>query len=399
MILAESEINQTDLCLFALNGELDKLKFICELLDENGKNEIYNLDIAGYYPYNRWDDSKNYPIRLACAHGHIKIVKYLMENYSHLVDITSWNNYAILSACEFGYIEIVKYLMENWSHLVDITANNNEAIICACENGHLLVVEYLMKNWSHLVDITANNNEAIRLSCYNGHILVVKYLMVNWSHLVDITANNNEAIIHACKNGNIEVVKYLIENWSHLIDITAKNNEAIRLACKNHKIDVVKYLMDVCIEKILDNGLDNDEYLRINNLLLKNDGIYEYNLLANKLNERKIKLKIYEKIEGRIEIFKYLIAVCIKKKLERKFSISLTKIINSLIKNDAIYEYKILKNGLNEEKIDNEINKKIEKLIENKRNLCAQIECHPKLIGGQMGIKCEEGLNEVKLLQ
>ena len=41
---------------------------------------------------------------------------------------------------------------------------------------------------------------------------------------------------------------------------------------------------------------------------------------------------------------------------------------------------------------------KIEKAIEYKNAVCAQLEHHPRLPYGRKGMKCEEGLNEVKNL-
>ena len=303
-MLADYEINQTNLCKFAENGELDKLKIICSYLDENGKNAKYNLDIAGYRPNCIWDYSDNYAIRYACRNGKI---------------------------------DIVKYLMENWSHLIDITAEDNYAIRNACANGHINLIVYLMENWSHLIDISAVKNYAIRWACFRGHLLLVKYLMENWSHLIDITDRYNYAIRCVCKCGKIEVIVYLMENWSHLIDITAENNDAIRSACEKDKIDVVKYLIAVCLREILDCGLDTYDINEIINLLVYNDCIYEYYLLTDESNKKKIK---YDK------------------------------------------------------------NEEIEKQIENKNTVCEQIKYHPRLINGQMGIKCKEGFEKVvKLLE
>ena len=267
-MLAECDINQYNLCEFAVNGELGKLKIICEYLDENGKNTEYNLDIAGTYP--GWPYNNNYPIRWACLYGKIDIVKYLMDK------------------------------------------------------------------WSHLIDITNDDNYAIRYACRNGHINLVVYLMEKWSNLIDISANNNNAICWACINNNIDIVKYLMENWSHLIDITARDNSAIHYALMNDYINIVKYLIAVSIKKILDHGIQPYDINKIIILLVDNDCIYEYYLLINELKKRKFKFNSCEVIEEQIE---------------------------------------------------------------NKRNLCAQIECHPGLIGGNMGKNCEEGLNEVKLLQ
>ena len=308
-MLVEGEINQANLCKFARNGKLDKLKYICSFLDKNGKNAEFDLDIAGCDPCTFWDNTYNYAICWACYNGHILVVKYLMEN---------------------------------WLQLIDISAENNWAISFACINGHIEVVKYLMKNWLHLIDISVNNNFAILWACSKGHIKVVKYLMKNWSHLVDITADDNYAICCACSYGHIEVVKYLMKNWSHLVDITARNNCAIRYAHINRRDEVVKYLIVKCIKKILNKGLNVIFLYKIISLLVDNDYIYEYKILTDELKNRK------NQYDG--------------------------------------YFYKI---------------KQIEKLeeqIEKKNHLCSQIECHPKLIGGQMGKDCEEGFEYVKKL-
>ena len=242
-MLVEGEINQANLCKFARNGKLDKLKYICSFLDKNGKNAEFDLDIAGCDPCTFWDNTYNY---------------------------------------------------------------------------------------------------AICWACYNGHILVVKYLMENWLQLIDISAENNWAISFACINGHIEVVKYLMKNWSHLVDITARNNCAIRYAHINRRDEVVKYLIVKCIKKILNKGLNVIFLYKIISLLVDNDYIYEYKILTDELKNRK------NQYDG--------------------------------------YFYKI---------------KQIEKLeeqIEKKNHLCSQIECHPKLIGGQMGKDCEEGFEYVKKL-
>ena len=152
-MLAESDINQTNLCEYVRNGELDKLKIICAHLDENGKNVKYNLDIAGCYPdkLKCWDDKPNFAIRWACYTNKIKIVKYLMENWSHLVDITAENNWAISSACHFGYIEVVKYLCEYHDNKINITALSNEAFILACYYDCLEIVKYLCSKYLHII--------------------------------------------------------------------------------------------------------------------------------------------------------------------------------------------------------------------------------------------------------
>ena len=107
-MLAEYEINRYDLYEFAINGELDKIIYICGYLDKNGKNAKYNIDIAGSF-FNL--DLDKYLIYFAYINGNIKIVKYFMKNWSHLIDITARDNFAIHFACLNGNILVIKYLI------------------------------------------------------------------------------------------------------------------------------------------------------------------------------------------------------------------------------------------------------------------------------------------------
>ena len=225
----------------------------------------------------------------------------------------------------------------------------NQINLCEfARNGDLDKFKYLSsfldengKNAEYNLDITGDyigfscDNYEIICACDNGHIEFVDYLMKNWLHLINIAADNSNVFSWACMNGYIYLVVYLMENWSHLIDITTYDNFAICFACVCNYIDIVAYLISVRVKKILNCGLD----------------VYFINL-----------------------------------------------IIDLLVKNDATYEYKVLTDELNKRKIKFDCCEKLEEQIEKKHQLCAEIECHPKLIGGQMGKNCKEGFEEVKKL-
>ena len=321
------EINQSNLCEFAANGDLDNLKIICGYLDKNGKNEEFNLDIAGIHHTHEWDRHNNYAIRWVCKNGHLPIVRYLIVNYPQ-IDITAYDNCAIRWACQYGHIDLVKYLLENYPE-VDITAYNNDAIIWACLNGHIDLVKYLLENYPE-VDITAEDNFAICGACEEGHIDIIVYLLENYPE-VDITTDNNYAIRWVCKIGHLPIVVYLLENYPE-VDITAGNNWAIGGVCENGHIEIVKYLVMTCLKKILDKELEMYYINKIVDLLVENDEKIEYIMLMQELKKRNIKIDVNEKI------------------------------------------------------------KKMEEQIEKERNLFIQLEHHPQLPNGWMGIKCKEGL-------
>ena len=239
-------INQKNLCEFAENGELDNLKYICSFLDENGKNEEYNLDIAGNNPAYIWDNYSNYTICRACANGHLPIVVYLMENWSHVVDITTRDNYAIRNACSNGHLPILVYLMENWQYLVDITAQENYAIRFACFNGHLPIVVYLIE-CNYPVDITMCKNFAIFFAYYREHIEIVKYLIS--SRLKIILDKGLELDFISWLIKLLEGENEIIELIMFINELKKRNIQISISSYQTKKIEkAIKYKNAVCIQ-------------------------------------------------------------------------------------------------------------------------------------------------------
>ena len=133
------------------------------------------------------------------------------------------------------------------------------------------------------------------------------------------------------KKGHLPIVVYLLENYPK-IDITDLDNFSISLACYNGHLPVVKYLVMTCLKKILDKKLSEGDINGIIKLLVENNEKIEYYILKQELKKRNIKIDMDEEI------------------------------------------------------------KKMDEQIEMERNLFIQLEHHPKLPYGRMGIKCKEGL-------
>jgi ankyrin repeat protein len=103
---------------------------------------------------------------IASIHGHIELVKYLIQNGIK-------NIWSVCRACRHGHLEVVKYLLENGA---ETRTQYFDALSTASQHGHLEVVKLLVENGG---DIHFNNDEALRLAFENGHLEVVKYLLEN----------------------------------------------------------------------------------------------------------------------------------------------------------------------------------------------------------------------------
>jgi len=73
----------------------------------------------------------------------------------------------LIDACRKGHLKTVKYLVENGA---DIHGNNDYALKGAVGNGHLETVKYLVDNGA---DIHAENDCALRWSAGSGQQEVV----------------------------------------------------------------------------------------------------------------------------------------------------------------------------------------------------------------------------------
>jgi len=112
---------------------------------DNLNDIISKSTIPMFNNYSLLDEScinllKNRSIGLAAEHGHVELIKYLVEN--NLGDPYKDNNWAIRIAIECGYVNIVKYLI---SKGCDPTDYKNSAIKWCFLRGHIKMFRYLIE--------------------------------------------------------------------------------------------------------------------------------------------------------------------------------------------------------------------------------------------------------------
>jgi len=172
------------ICIASEEGQLNMIKYITE-----PQRSDINMDY-------------NDALQMAARHGHIEIVKHLIN-----IDVSIINyNYALRYASERGHLEVVKYL--NGQKAIT-PMDRNTAFRCASFRGQLDVVKYLHERGA---DIHAIQESALRNACYYGHLEVVKYLVEAGA---DIHINNDTPLLNAFVMGYDEIVEYLIDNGAN----------------------------------------------------------------------------------------------------------------------------------------------------------------------------------------
>lgn len=172
-------------------GTTDKIKQQLQSRSEKEVEKIVNTKTDGVTP-----------LIIAALHGHIEVVKYLVES------------------C-FADVELkgsTRFLIES-----DIAIQEGSPLYYAAAEGHLDIVEFLIKNSAEIDSRTGYLATPLRISCSHGHYPIVKCLVENNSD-VNQTNIEGETPLHRASYYNRPIiVRYLLEKGAQVIS----NNKGI----------------------------------------------------------------------------------------------------------------------------------------------------------------------------
>jgi len=153
------------------------------------------------------------PLLTACRHGHLEVVKLLLEQPDIQVNkATKQRATPLYIACQEGFDEIVKLLLNHPD--VDINRPANEAdtpLYIACQEGFEKVVAQLLQHPD--IKINKADNEGttpLYVAAEDGHVKVIELLVA--SSKLDINAADLKGCTPlwcAAQNGHIQVAKLL----------------------------------------------------------------------------------------------------------------------------------------------------------------------------------------------
>ena len=142
-----------------------KKKYEWSKLDDNGKKKVHReiletitivirlKDIVNEYDGLRleyWESGEHHgdnPLHLAAFHGHLMIVKFLMEEVSFYKESTNrYRNTPLHRAAKQGHLSIVRYLVKEKKCDAMCKCNwGRTPLHIACCHDHIDVVKFLME--------------------------------------------------------------------------------------------------------------------------------------------------------------------------------------------------------------------------------------------------------------
>ncbi|KAJ3014825.1 UNVERIFIED_CONTAM: hypothetical protein HDU68_000116 [Siphonaria sp. JEL0065] len=188
------------------------------------------------------------PLCVACAKGHIEIVRILLAVAAWLSCAFFFQTGALIRPLKTtttrsppppknGHAAVMLCLLEHKRVRKTIEIDPDYLFISAVSNGHVDVVRWILKATN--LNPAANNNNAIRVAAGNGHADVVKLLLLN--RKVNPAVMDNYPIRASAANGHANVVKLLLK--SPKVDPLVEDCCALKVAAHSGHADVVELLM------------------------------------------------------------------------------------------------------------------------------------------------------------
>ena len=199
------------------------------------------------------------PLLWACLYNKLKIVTYLLsvENYS-LIVIYESKITAMHIASRHGHLDLLKMLVNDYGGNIDYKDSMNRTpLYFACVNGHDNVVKYLASlSWDDNYR-DEEGNSYLHAACISGNKDVLNILINDLKCDVNCqTPTGKTRIFIACEGNKHEAVTFLLENEDCNPNIKNKAGESIlHLVIRNKQNGLLSLLL---VSSKVDVNMRND---------------------------------------------------------------------------------------------------------------------------------------------
>lgn len=173
----------------------------------------------------------------ATLNGHICVVRKLLEMSKIDVEVADSPNpawRALHFASYHGHIDIVKILLEKGASVNAVSKDQDTPLELATVNHKTEVVNFLLKNYKCI------SNNAINIAIQNGYVDIVK-IFVEQGRSCKVL---DTALQCAIKNEQVEMCKYLILEYRANCNLQDENgNTPLHLACKKGYTHIINLIL------------------------------------------------------------------------------------------------------------------------------------------------------------
>lgn len=244
-------------CLIDLGAKLDRKvtktgATALHLASHIGNKGVMKALVVAGIDVNKLDKSKNTPLHLACAAGHIEAALYLVQQAGADFEIAnndgatpifvasgsaSTNSTAVMivqtlvqagadlnrgtkdgstplaAASRAGDFEAVECLLEGGADVNKRDKNGVSPLYLACEEGHLRCSTILLREGAQFERPSADGGTPLGVASQNGHTSTVEALIAAGAEVDKANASSNYTPLHlACLGGHAATAEVLLQS-------------------------------------------------------------------------------------------------------------------------------------------------------------------------------------------
>jgi ankyrin len=205
------------------------------------------LDVPGIPQPNPIDSKGNSALHLACEHGHVNLVKKLLESGKYGADFQNAAGLAPLHIASMkGHVHVVKALLEKWTTVDCEDSSGGKAIHFAVEHGHLPVVKALQECRDMRLEKDGDGNTPVLIAAISGHVAIVDELL-STSENDDSNPEElwgNPFPLHQAVDIGNETLCHILISHGHGVDSRDQNdNTPLHVAAALDSVKMIECMM------------------------------------------------------------------------------------------------------------------------------------------------------------
>ncbi|XP_077121112.1 ankyrin repeat domain-containing protein 26 isoform X7 [Ranitomeya variabilis] len=161
---------------------------------------------------NQVDKESRTPLHLACANGHLDVVKLLVENKAKLNACDNDGRSPVMKAIQCQHEPCATVLLEHRADPNVVDINENAALHLAALIPSMSIAVQLLEHGANINAMNKDGCTPLILAVTENHQEMMELLVKEGADLNLRDSNGRTPLMIAASNGHISLVKYLLQN-------------------------------------------------------------------------------------------------------------------------------------------------------------------------------------------
>ncbi|XP_078409158.1 ankyrin repeat domain-containing protein 16 [Cetorhinus maximus] len=186
-------------------------------------------------------------LHYAVRHGHLEILKYLVEELGINTELANSDYKRVLhEAASMGHRECVRYLIAQGARIDCLKKADWTPLMMACTRTNLEVIKDLVESGASLTLKNKDGWSSFHIACREGDPEIIQYLLEVSSGIWDVESKINRTPLHTvAMHGHFEAAELLLERCGYKPD--AKDSCGVTPfmdAVQNGHIEIARLLLE-----------------------------------------------------------------------------------------------------------------------------------------------------------